>query len=422
MRHYRKLSLLVASALLAIGLTACAKPAKPVTITYWHRMTGTWNDAQQKMINDFNKSQNKYRVKSVSVGSYETLENKITTADDKSKGHPVMAQAPYTNIGDYVRKGLIQPWDAEMLRGHNKLTAVQLSDIYLPFLHSGDYADKYYGVPYSASTRILFYNKAMLQKYKLVLPKTWDDVKANAQKLKGTGIAAMALDRSYDVELEGMAAQAGPKLIGSSQQANLTAPSTLAAVDTLLGLRKAGALTTAGEDDYFSVAMFNGKAAMGIGSSSSIPVLQQQAPEDMAWGTAPIPGGNGSNGSILNGNVNVLFNGITEEERAGAWAFQKFLLKPENVAYWAKKSGYVPVTKHAVKSKSYQAYLEKNPEYQAAVDASGKTYVSTIFAGYSDYRTELLKTVDQTLKDGADAHAAFNHLQQVTKQIMTNSR
>nr|WP_225418392.1 ABC transporter substrate-binding protein [Lacticaseibacillus daqingensis] len=422
-RRFTHLLAAVAGLALVATLAACgqtkaaSKAAAPVKITYWHRMTGAWNKAQQKMIDDFNASQKQYKVVAVSQGSYDALQQKIMAAA-KSKTLPTMAQAPYTNIGDYVKNDFIQPWDSEMLTGANRLSASQLKDIYPSFLAAGQYQGKQYGVPYSVSTRVLFYNQDLMDQYGLTLPKTWADFAAMSAKLKPAGLTAVALDQSYDVELEGLAQQSGAKLIGANGKANLTAPTTLAAVNTLLDLRKAGMLRTAGEDGYFSVPFINQKVVFGIGSSASIPILQQQAPKGLHWGTAAIPGVDGHNGTALNGNDNVLFKGATKAQKAGAWAFQKFLLKAKNSAYWAAKSGYVPVTKAGAADATYQQHLKANPTFKAAVDASNNAFASTIFAGYTDYRNALMTTVDDTLTKNTEGKTAFTALQAKAEAIL----
>nr|WP_225352358.1 hypothetical protein [Lacticaseibacillus nasuensis] len=68
------------TALMALGAAGC-KQAKtqsaPIKITYWHRMTGSYNTALQHEIKAFNRSQSKYRVVGVSQGSYDALQEKI---------------------------------------------------------------------------------------------------------------------------------------------------------------------------------------------------------------------------------------------------------------------------------------------------------------------------------------------------------
>lgn len=406
-------------------LTACGKQGSaakssssaPVKITYWHRMTGTYDKSLNKLITKFNNSQKKYKVVATSQGSYNALQQKIMAAG-KSKTLPTMAQSPYTNIGDYVKNQLLLPFDSEMLNGSNKLSNRQLKDIYPSFLAAGKYDGKYYGLPFSVSTSVLFYNKKLMSQYNISMPKTWADFAADQDKLKGTDINAIELDQSYDVALEGMAYGAGSQLITPK----LNAPKTLAAVNQILDLRKSGALKTAGEDQYFSVPFANGKAVFGIGSSATVPVLLQQAPKSLDWGTAVIPEYEGKRSNPLNGNYNVLFKGASKAQQAGAWAFQKFLLKSENAAQWAKASGYVPVTKSASNSATFKAYLEKNTQYKAAVSAVSQSFASTVFAGYTDYRNDLMSTVDSTLTKNVSGETAFDNLQKQTDKILEENK
>ena len=166
----------------------------------------------------------------------------------------------------------------------------------------------------------------------------------------------------------------------------------------------------------------NGKAVFGIGSAATVPVLLQQAPKSLDWGTAVIPEYEGKRSNPLNGNYNVLFKGASKAQQAGAWAFQKFLLKSENAAQWAKASGYVPVTKSASNSATFKAYLEKNTQYKAAVSAVSQSFASTVFAGYTDYRNDLMSTVDSTLTKNVSGETAFDNLQKQTDKILEENK
>lgn len=427
MKKFWTIGAIAATALTLVACGQSNKPAaeqssnpkvtKPVKITYWHRMTGSYNDALQQQIDGFNASQKQYKVVGVSQGSYDALQQKIMAAA-KSKTLPTLAQAPYTNIGDYVENDFLLPFDPEMLSGKNKLTDAQLKDIYPSFLATGKYNDQYYGMPFSVSTRVLYYNQKLMDENHLQLPKTWDDVAKMAPALKAKGLSAVGLDRSYDVELEGMAYQAGAKVISEDKKANLTAPSTLKAANLIMDLTKNGGIRMAGADNYFTTPFINQKVVFGIASSASIPVLEEQAPKGMTWGTTTVPSFEGKNAIALNGNENVMFKGASKAQQRGAWLFQKYLLKAENTADWAMKTGYVPVTKSGVASKAYQAYLAKRPYYRATVDAVDNSFASTVFAGYTDYRNALMDTVDATITKNVPVDQAFKDLQAKTEKIL----
>ncbi|WP_056992195.1 ABC transporter substrate-binding protein [Lacticaseibacillus saniviri] len=423
MKKNRVWGLLALFSLLLL-LTACRQGAAqqsdstaPVKITYWHRMTGTYAKSLDKLINQFNASQKKYRVVATSQGSYNTLQQKIMAAG-KSNTLPTMAQTPYTNIGDYVQQKLLLPFDAEMLNGTNKLSSTELNAIYPNFLAAGRYDDRYYALPFSVSTVILFYNQKLMTKYHIAMPKTWADFATAQTKLQGTKIHALALDRSYDVVLEGLAYDAGSQLITPNLKLNLNASKTLNAVQQILSFQKDGVLQTAAEDQYFNVPFVNGQAVFGIGSSATIPVLTQQAPKSLQWGTALVPTYAGQRNNPLNGNYNVLFRGASKQQQAGAWAFQKFLLATPNAAQWAIDSGYVPVTKAAANSATFKKYLKANPTYQAALSATPQGFVSTVFTGYNDYRTALMNAVDATLAKHTSGKSAFDALQKQTQTIL----
>lgn len=424
MKKFWTLGAMVATALTLVACGPFNRSAKggghsnqPVTITYWHRMTGRYADALGRLIEGFNASQLDYKVVGVSQGSYSALQEKIMAAA-KTKTLPTLAQAPYTNIGDYVESGLLVPFDAEMLHGKYKLTAAQLKDIYPSFLAAGKYQDQYYGMPFSVSTRVLYYNQKLMDENHLQLPRTWDDIAKMAPALKAKGLSVVGLDRSYDVELEGMAYQAGVKQITENGQVNLTVPSTLKAANLLLDLTRTGGVLMAGKDNYFTKAFLDQKVVFGIASSASIPELEDQAPKTMKWDTSAVPSFEGKNDIVLNGNDNVMFKGATKAQRRGAWLFQKYLLEAENTANWAMDTGYVPVTKSGVASSDYQSYLRDRPYYQATVQAIAHSFASTVFAGYTDYRSALMATVDATLGRGVPVDQAFGDLQAKTKAIL----
>lgn len=58
------------------------------------------------------------------------------------------------------------------------------------------YTGSYYQIPFATGTRILFYNKTLLDKYTLSVPKTWSTLTKIGQQLKGHGITGVAFNKS----------------------------------------------------------------------------------------------------------------------------------------------------------------------------------------------------------------------------------
>ncbi len=138
--------------------TTKSDSGKRVTITFWHGMNGPYQKALNQIITDFNKSQKQYKVVGTAQGNYTALQQKIMAAA-KSRNLPTIAQTTYTTVPDYVKNGFITPLDQYMLKGDDKMSSSDLKDIYPAFLSSSKYQGKYYSVPFSKSTRILFIMK-----------------------------------------------------------------------------------------------------------------------------------------------------------------------------------------------------------------------------------------------------------------------
>lgn len=112
---------------------------------------------------------------------YEALHDKIRLAAGSGEGYDVV-------LYDVI-------WPAEFAE-NNILTDVtsRIDPKTRDAVETGawttvDYKGKSYGMPWSADSKYLFYNKAMLEKAGITtLPKTWADVMADAEIIKKKGI------------------------------------------------------------------------------------------------------------------------------------------------------------------------------------------------------------------------------------------
>lgn len=59
------------------------------------------------------------------------------------------------------------------VKGKSGLSKADLKNIYPGFLEQAKYKGSYYAMPFSASVRVMFYNKSILKQYNLAVPKTW---------------------------------------------------------------------------------------------------------------------------------------------------------------------------------------------------------------------------------------------------------
>lgn len=393
---------------------------KKVNITFWHAMNGPYQEQLDKIVKDFNSSQDKYVVKATAQGDYSALQKKVMAAG-KSKSLPTMGQTTYTVVPDYQKQGLITSIDS-FVNGKDGLSSEDKKDIYPAFLQSSKYDGQYYSMPFSKSDRIMYYNKDILEKNNLQVPKTFEDMQKMAATLKAKNIKTLGFDKSFDMEFEGLAKAAGNKLITDAGKVQINTKTAVEAANVYMDMVKDKTAESAGADFYYTQAFIDGKAAFYIGSSAGVTQMKKQAPKDFNWSTAPVPSYKGKSGTATAGNDLVMFKGASKDEQKGAWTFMKFITEAKSTKKWAMATGYVPLRKSVLEDSEYKAYLKENPTSQAAVDSLPDAFASTAFPGYSEYRNELLSTVDNMLSKNEDTQKALDNLQTKTETIMKENK
>ena len=304
----------------------------------------------------------------------------------------------------------------------DQFSSAELKSIYPGIATNLKYHGSYYQIPFATGTRIMFYNKDILDKYHLSVPKTWSELEKIGQQLKGDGITGVAFNKSYDFEFETLAYDAGNRLITPKYQAKIDTPASIKAMTAITSMLQDKTAVTAGLDNYFNVPFVQGKIFAGFGSSATIQQIASTAPKDMHWGTAVMPSFEGKASSVLGNNGISVFKGASAAQIKGAVKFMKFLMSKKIQTQWAKASGYVPVVSTATKSSAYQAYLKANPPYQAAIKAYDDAFSSTPFIGYNTYRNNLLDAVDQTVSKKAAPKTVLTQLQKQAETILKDNR
>ncbi|MFR9790555.1 extracellular solute-binding protein [Streptomyces sp. MB22_4] len=114
----------------------------------------------------------------VSVYSWNDVDRKVKEMVDA--GHaPDMAQIGA--YADYAAAGKLYPAsDLLSIRTQADFLS-QLSD-------AGQWSHTQYGIPFAASTRVLFYNKTLFASAGLTPPTSWDELAADAKALKARGV------------------------------------------------------------------------------------------------------------------------------------------------------------------------------------------------------------------------------------------
>lgn len=395
-----------------------------VDITFWHAMNGPHQETITKLTDAFNESQDQYVVAEQNQGDYNTLQQKIM-ASGVSGDLPTMGQLTPGDVPDLAKNNLLVPL-SDTLVSDSGFTQEAIDDIYEGFLSSSTYNEELYAMPFSKSTRVMYFNQDILDEYGVEVPTTWEEVAALGEQMVAAGddAVALGLENSFEMEYETMARQNGAEFInGETLTTDIGGEESVEALTLLMDLIDQGYARTAGEDGFFSGPFGRGESALYIGSSAGLAHVVPVAEENgINWSTAELPTYNDTQLTLFAGNDLGVFSSATEEEQQAAIAFMAFLLEPENTATWAIETGYVPIRRSALEVAEYKTYLEENPRAQAANLELEYGMSSPSFVGSGEYRNNLLETLDSILVNDADIQESLTQLEESTQAILDENK
>jgi multiple sugar transport system substrate-binding protein len=177
------------SAAVALVLSGCAgagsqsastnDPDAKVTLDFWNGFTGPDGPALQKVVDDFNASQDRVTVKT-NIMPWDTLYQKVLTAAAGKDGPDIVAMSA-SRLPQFIDQGLYQPLDDYYSNADFE------SDALAPAAVDASMFDgKNYGVPVNIATMLMYYNKDLFTAAGLdpeKPPTTWDEFAAMVPKL-----------------------------------------------------------------------------------------------------------------------------------------------------------------------------------------------------------------------------------------------
>ena len=364
-----------------LGLMLFAAPlyAAKTPITFWHGMGGELGEITDKIIDDFNKSQDKYEVKGVYKGTYDEVMTAAIAAF-RAKQHPNMLQVFEVGTASMMAaKSAIRPvWEIMEAAG----TPIDMSK-YLPsvasYYVSSD--NKLVSMPFNASTTVLYYNKDAVKKAggnPDAFPKTWPEVAELARKIKASGACKYGMTSGWQswVQLESFSAWHNLPYAtknngydGFDTELVFNGPLQVKHIDFLSKLQQEGVFVYVGRKSEAINAFTSGEAGILMNSSGSYAAVKAGA--KFAWGMAVLPywpevAGAPQN-TIIGGATIWTMAGHTKEADAGVAAFLNYLLKPEVQAKFHQDTGYVPVTLEGYELTKKQGYYNENPGTDIAI-------------------------------------------------------
>jgi multiple sugar transport system substrate-binding protein len=226
----------------------------------------------------------------VQVISWNDIDKQVATMVQNGQVPDILQTGDYSG---FVKDGLLYKTDEVLSPEVSK-------DMLTKFADFGKVDGTAYGIPFVSSARALFYNKELFEKAKITEPpKTWDELKAAAEKLKAAGVS-----QPFGLPLGQEEAQAesflwmlgnGGGYTDASGKWTINSPANVEAFQYVKGLVDAGLTTpNPGTKDRKTVweDFAAGKVGMVNGGPMSIPIFDKGAVNGK-YAVAPIAGKTG---------------------------------------------------------------------------------------------------------------------------------
>ncbi|MFF2091584.1 ABC transporter substrate-binding protein [Paenibacillus sp. NPDC058174] len=388
---------------------------KPVELTFW----GDWGGEGQKqfetMVDAFNKSQDKIRVK------YELQQDMITkflTASTAGASPDIMFWDRWrTNL--YAPKNVLHPIDEYMERD-----GIKKEDYYDEALKELSYADKLYGLPLTVDARALFYNKKMFAEANLQPPANWDELQAAAKKLtkwNGNKLEVAGFSFSDPGLFNLYLQQAGGSMMNESNDAtNFNNDKGLAVLnlwDRMLNqdkVYKTGFEQGLGEG---TDAFVTGKLAMLYTGPWMLSTYKKYGKELDYGVVAPPKGPNGDQGSVMGGFGLVIAEGSKHKEEA--WEFVKWwLANKDNYLMWSKMSLNIPGYKPALED----PFFKDDPDWKPFLETLEFAKIRPQHPGYSVMENDaLIPNIQLFLEGKQDAATTLKKAQEQGDRLLKNN-
>jgi multiple sugar transport system substrate-binding protein len=302
---------------------------------YSDQTEGYWRD----LIKEFEAKNPGAKVQ-LQMVSWTDINQKVTTLVSTGKPPDLLNLDTYAN---FAADELLLPAD-QVLSPKTQANFIE------KYAENGQYNGKQYGIPVSGSSRSLFYNKALFKQAGISQPpKTWDELLADAKKLKaatgkpGYGMPLGPEEAQAEFSLFAFGNGGGWK---SGDKWTINSPANLKALDFMNQLNDAGVTqpnpASTNRTDLWKV-FGAGSLGMVMGSSFYPVLLKEQNPK-LQYGIAPVPVPEGKTPVTL--AVEDYLMAFNTTKHAGVVkAFLDFYFADPGYRKWIETHGFLPATK-----------------------------------------------------------------------------
>ena len=348
--------------------------ANPIEIQFWHAQRPPRENALNKIVDAYNKSQTKYQVVASFKGSYdETLNAGI--AAFRSKKQPHILQVYEVGTQTMMLSNAIYPvFNLMKDTGHNIDWKSYLQPVLSYYVSSNG---ELQSMPFNSSTPIMYYNKDLFKKAGLTgPPRTWDEMGEYTKKLVASGTEyGMTSAWQTWVMIENYSAIQNIPLATKSN--GFDGLDTELTINNPMVVKHIERLKSWMDDKRFvyeereykgpEAAFISGKCAILMDSIGAIGAVKSAK---FDWGAAPLPveaSMKEPQNSIIGGASLWVLKGLPQEEYQGVADFLAFQASEEMQIIWHKETGYLPITLQAYNKLKADGFYQQEPLQEVGI-------------------------------------------------------
>ncbi len=389
--------------LLTLLLVCLASFGKAQTvIEYWHSQDAAQGTVQA-LSDAFNASQSEYAVVPRYVGNYQEATIKLVAALGGTD-QPVLFSAEGTVFPRLVEEGAL----ADLSDLSAALPEALVNDLYPALWGSGELDGSRYGLPWTSSLPVLFYNATAFEQLGVAVPKTWEEFEAAAARLT-TRQTEGYIHVSAAFIFEMMVSTRGGSVVTEEGRPNLNSPEAVDALAMLKRIADAGNATVRSFAEL-DVALVDFVRTKGMMAFASIAFWPQGQRYSVAFrpAVAPVPTGESAAVPLIGAQL-VVLKRATEEERRGAVAFWQFLMEPEHQATWVEASYYLPTRLAALPL--LEAWYHEDPSRRVALSQLENAVSRPRVGAYAVWQGFLEEALEKSLRGGVPPEVALEEAQ-----------
>jgi len=369
----RKNFLIILILTLCLLLSVGTALAKPVTITFWHAMSGRAWGVLESIIESFNAAHPDLEVKPLFTGSYAETLTKYVTA------YPT-GTAP--NIVQVYEVGTQTMIDSDAIIPVYKIPEMlgetwDWAQYVIPITHYYSVDGNLWSMPFNSSTAMLYYNKDIFKAAGLdpnKPPTTWKEMEEYGEKILASGVVDHVYsggwpDWIFEQTLaynDHLYADNDNGRTGLAKKVVFNDDFGYMVFDTWVRLHKKGIYIYGGVEYEANSAFNAGQIAMLIQSTSSLAGIIKASKFKVGTSFLPRFEGYPVGNSVIGGGSLWITKGQSDEELRGVWEFLKYLSREDIAIKWHKGTGYFPASSGALKTLLDEGWFSADQTYLTA--------------------------------------------------------